>query len=34
MKFTTAQRGAVTVIGVQGNLMGGPDASSLNDTLH
>jgi anti-sigma B factor antagonist len=34
MNFTTSQRGAVTVIGLQGNLMGGPDASALNSSLH
>jgi anti-sigma B factor antagonist len=34
MNFTTAQRGAITVISLQGNLMGGPDASALNSTLH
>jgi len=34
MNFTTTQRGSVTVIAVQGNLMGGPDASALNSTLH
>ena len=34
MNFTTTQRGAVTVIGLQGNLMGGPDATALNSTFH
>jgi anti-sigma B factor antagonist len=34
MNFTTTQRGAVTVITLQGNLMGGPDASALNSTIH
>jgi len=34
MNFTTTQRGAVTVIALQGNLMGGPDATALNSTLH
>jgi anti-sigma B factor antagonist len=34
MKFQTTQSGAVTVITLQGNLMGGPDASTLNGQLH
>lgn len=34
MTFTTSQRGTVTVIALQGNLMGGPDATTLNATLH
>ena len=34
MKFTTAQQGNVTVIELEGNLMGGPDASTLNNKLH
>ncbi len=34
MKFTTVERDTVTVIELQGNLMGGPDASSLNGKLH
>ena len=34
MNFTTTQRGAVTVIALQGNLMGGPDATALNSTIH
>jgi len=34
MKFQTTHRGAVTVITLQGNLMGGPDASTLNGQLH
>jgi anti-sigma B factor antagonist len=34
MNFTTTQRGSVTVIALGGNLMGGPDASALNSTLH
>jgi anti-sigma B factor antagonist len=34
MKFRTAQRGTATVIYLQGSLMGGPDASSLNTKLH
>jgi anti-sigma B factor antagonist len=34
MKFKTAQQGSVTVIELQGNLMGGPDAGSLNNKLH
>ncbi|HET6271755.1 MAG TPA: STAS domain-containing protein [Bacteroidota bacterium] len=34
MKFKTAQQGGVTVIQLEGNLMGGPDASTLNNKLH
>jgi anti-sigma B factor antagonist len=34
MKFTTSQHGTVTVIALQGNLMGGPDATALNAALH
>ena len=34
MKFKVAQQGGVTVISLQGSLMGGPDAASLNTQLH
>ena len=34
MKFTATKQGPVTVIRVDGNLMGGPDASALNSRLH
>jgi anti-sigma B factor antagonist len=34
MNATITQRDAVTVITLQGNLMGGPDATSLNATIH
>ncbi len=34
MKFKTVQHGNVTVIEVAGNLMGGPDAATLNTKLH
>ena len=34
MTFKTRDIGPVTVIEVRGNLMGGPDASALNSTLH
>jgi anti-sigma B factor antagonist len=34
MKFKTAQHGTVTVISLEGNLMGGPDAGTLNNKLH
>jgi anti-sigma B factor antagonist len=34
MKSTTGQQGNITVIALEGNLMGGPDASTLNSTLH
>jgi anti-sigma B factor antagonist len=33
MKFKTSQQNGVTVIAIDGNLMGGPDASTLNDKL-
>lgn len=33
MKFNISQRGGATVIAIEGNLMGGPDASTLNDKL-
>ena len=34
MKLKTSQHGGVTVISLQGNLMGGPDASSIISKLH
>jgi anti-sigma B factor antagonist len=34
MKFKTTQQTGVTVIALQGNLMGGPDATVLNGKLH
>ena len=34
MKSSTGQQGSVTVITLEGNLMGGPDASTLNSSLH
>lgn len=34
MKINVVQQGAVTVITLQGNLMGGPDATSLNTQIH
>lgn len=34
MKFKTTQQGDVSVIELEGNLMGGPDAGSLNNKLH
>jgi anti-sigma B factor antagonist len=34
MKFKVAQQGSVTVISIEGSVMGGPDASSLNSQLH
>jgi anti-sigma B factor antagonist len=34
MKLKTSQHGGITVIALQGNLMGGPDASSINSKLH
>lgn len=34
MNFTTSEHGAVTVVALEGNLMGGPDAAALNRTLH
>lgn len=34
MKLKATQHGSVTVIELEGNLMGGPDAGSLNNKLH
>ncbi len=34
MKFTTKQHKKVTVISLEGNIMGGPDAAILNNMLH
>lgn len=34
MKLKSVQQGGVTVISLQGNLMGGPDATSLNSQIH
>ena len=34
MKFTTSQAGTVAVVTLDGNLMGGPDASTLNAKLN
>jgi len=34
MKFKTTQHGSVTVIALQGSLMGGPDAVELNNKVH
>jgi len=34
MTFTTTEQSGVTVIALDGNLMGGPDASALNAKLH
>jgi anti-sigma B factor antagonist len=34
MEFSVETHGAVTVIALEGNLMGGPDATSLNSKLH
>ena len=34
MKFSTKQQGPVTVITLQGNLMGGPDVTELNSMVH
>ena len=34
MKFRTVQHGPVSVIELEGNLMGGPDATTLNSKLH
>ncbi|MEO8166621.1 MAG: STAS domain-containing protein [bacterium] len=33
MKFKTSQQAGVPVVAIEGNLMGGPDASTLNDKL-
>jgi anti-sigma B factor antagonist len=34
MKSVMLQQGPATVIALEGNLMGGPDASSLNSQIH
>jgi anti-sigma B factor antagonist len=34
MKFKTKEIKGVTVVELEGNVMGGPDASALNDFLH
>jgi len=34
MKFSIKETGDVTVIQLNGNVMGGPDATSLNEELH
>jgi anti-sigma B factor antagonist len=34
MKFKTTQHGPVTVIALEGSLMGGPDAAELNKKVH
>jgi anti-sigma B factor antagonist len=34
MKFKTTQRGPVSVISLEGSLMGGPDANELNKKVH
>ena len=34
MKFTTHENSGVTVITLEGNVLGGPDATELNNTLH
>ena len=34
MKFSMSQSGAVSVVHLDGNLMGGPDATTLNSKLH
>jgi anti-sigma B factor antagonist len=34
MKFSMSQSGTVSVVHLDGNLMGGPDATALNSKLH
>ncbi len=34
MKFKTSEKNSVTIISLQGNIMGGPDANLLNELLH
>ena len=34
MKFATKESAGVTVITLEGNVLGGPDATELNNTLH
>lgn len=34
MKLSAKEADRITIIGVEGNVMGGPDASALNEMLH
>jgi anti-sigma B factor antagonist len=34
MNIITKESGNITIIELEGNVLGGPDASALNDTLH
>ena len=34
MKLSSKESGGVTVIALDGSVLGGPDATALNDTLH
>ena len=34
MKFSTKETSGVTVITLEGNVLGGPDATEVNNTLH
>ena len=34
MELSFTEQNSVTIITLKGNVMGGPDASSLNDKLH
>ncbi|MDE3057849.1 MAG: STAS domain-containing protein [Bacteroidota bacterium] len=34
MKFSTKEISGITVIKLEGNILGGPDAAELNNTLH
>lgn len=34
MKFKTREKNSITIVSLDGNIMGGPDASLLNELLH
>ena len=34
MKLSSKEAGGVTVVSLEGSVLGGPDATALNDTLH
>ncbi len=34
MKLSTSERNGITIITLEGSVLGGPDATALNDSLH
>ncbi len=34
MKLSTSERNGITVVTLEGSVLGGPDATALNDSLH